>query len=114
WRPRDDAGPESTGPSEATEPVPGAILRERPGTGALRHVHTTGTLAALTVLMCGGPLTVPQDNGIRVMWLSGLVLVGLAAATAMTRPPRVAGEAAGWTAVAIAAAAAVTAAVIGA
>ena len=114
WRPRDDAGPESTGPSEATEPVPGAILRERPGTGALRHVHTTGTLAALTVLMCGGPLTVPQDNGIRVMWLSGLVLFGLAAATAMTRPPRVAGEAAGWTAVAIAAAAAVTAAVIGA
>src|SRR5699024_7706287 len=114
WRPRDDGGAGSTDRHDETGSSPGANRRDPPGTGALRHVHTTGTLAALTVLMCGGPLTVPEDVGARVMWLSGIVLSGLAAVTAVTRPPRTAGEVAGRTVVAISAAAAVASAMIGA
>lgn len=98
WRPRSDTLPKT---SEHTHPTPGAQLREAPGFHTLRHVHTTGTLAALTVLMCGGPLAAPDNTGVFTMWLSGLALLGLTFLAAMTKPPRRGGEIAGWISVTI-------------
>src|SRR5699024_2246399 len=67
----------------------------------------------LTVFMSGGPVTVPHDTGTRVMWLSGFALCTIAVVTAVTRPPQRGGEGAGWTAVALGSAAALTTALIG-
>src|SRR5699024_4102903 len=84
WRPHNEARSESSPRTEGRQPsgpMPGVGFHEHPGAGALRHVHTTGTLGVLTVFMTGGPLTVPHDTGTRVMWLSGFALCTIAVVT---------------------------------
>lgn len=95
-------------------PTPGEGLREARNAPVLRRLHTAGTLAALAVLLAGGPVAVPASPEDRAIWVCALVLLGLTLLAALANPPTLGGEIGGWALVAVATATAIAAAVIGA
>jgi hypothetical protein len=68
--------------------LPGDLLREEPGIGALRCLHAVTALACLAVLPLGGPFRMPATGVDTALWAAALALLLLALVATAVRALR--------------------------